>query len=446
MRQRPRKRKNVFKLPPEVTNLVFYPLEEKHVDDKVNQDESETYDNEKIQQAVHEVLNNNYKNRASDFYDEIKIQSHEEVVNSQSENSNSTSRNENDSLSVSNSVSYTYCDDFNQQNKIEKKKKTRKDHSSQTETDSQNSTVKKETDDNRRKPKQFYHPNNEEEIEKQFRRGAHYFCTFPKRKPNPVTPDMKRKIGKQREFEGKFNYYAGQYNSDNDYDEEDDFKNHQKHHHEKLNDYNKYDFNGHFRKKRHHSDFDENDDPRYYTPYIPETTINPRVVSEKRCKKIIGKKNDKVFKTLSPKKHEETFNYTNIFLPPKRFEKSIFYPKGILHNLESEESFLKHPNSPVQDKVKKYNNKLFESNIHFYDFDDIDNYIQKRRSQSVSPPEKKKKKNQDIHYDLRNRGYQYHLHYIDKDNKDTDNTNSPPQNFTDARRFPDNYLQSMADQ
>ena len=401
-------------------------------------------------------MNNNYKSRAADFYDEIEVQSNEEVTSTQSENTNSTPRNENDSLSLSNSVSFTYCDDSDQQKNADKKKKKKKDRASQIEKD-KNSEFEKELE---------YHQNelisqsqlnenrtritydeyiNKKEIDDPFRRGAHFFCTFPKRKPNPVTPDMKRKIGKQREFEGKFNYYAGAYSSDYDY-EDDDFKKHQNRHKKELNDYNKYDFNGHFRRKRHYSDSDENDDPRYYKPYIPETTINPRVVSEKRCKKIIGKKNEKVFKTLPPKEHPQPFNYTNIYLPPKRFEKSIFYPHGILHNLESEDSFLKHPNSPRLDKVKKYNNKLFESNIHFYDFDDIDNIIHKQRSQSATPSHsssEKKKKNQDIHYDLRNRGYQSHLHYIDKD---PNTNNSPSQNMNDARRFPDNYLQSIANQ
>ena len=471
-KQRPRKRKNVFKLPPEVTNLVFYPLEEKVVEDESNQVEGSSFDEKKIQQVVNEVLNDNYKNRTADFYDEVNIQSFEEEEeeenSSQSENSNNTPQKENNLLSISNSISYTYCDDSNQKEIISKKKRKQKDIIDRFGQDLTNSFLKKQTKN--LPDEQIYQKElvikqiskdqnkndlNQEECENQFRRGAHYFCTFPKRKPNPVTPDMKRKIGKQREFDGKFNYYAGAYSSDSDSDyEDDDFKKHQRKHHqkEKLNDYNKYDFNGHFRKKKHYSDSEDNNDPRYYKPYIPETTINPRVVSGKRCRKILGKKNNKSLNPLTPKEHPQSFNHTNIYLPPTRFEKSIFYPKVFPYNLESEDSFLKHPNSPRLDKVKKYNNKLFESNIHFYDFDDMD-YNQKPRSQSATPtsPLDKKSKNQDIHYDLRRDDYQSHLHYYDKNtnqntNKIEDASDTRLQNLIDARRFPENYLQSIADE
>lgn len=449
--RRLKRKKQVFKLPPEVTHLVFYPLEEKTVPKKANSNlDQPDLEDEQIQQVVSEVLDRDYKNRASDFYDPTEIQSdedQEEVLPDQSEviDSKSNSKNDNDSLSLSNSVSFICYDDNNQYETIVKKKKKEKEILKQFGKDMANSSKATNSEFSSPIETQFNsgfqdtsnYCSSKGEKENAFRRGSHYFCTFPKRKPNPVTPDMKRKIGKQREFEGKFNYYAGAY-SDSDDEEVHIHNRSQKK--EKLNDYNKYDFNGHFRTKRHYSDDDENEDPRYYHPYIPETTINPRVVSEKRCKKIIGKKNGKVFKTLSPKEHPQPFNYTNIYLEPKRFEKSIFYPKRIFFNLESEDSFLKHPNSPRPDKVRKYNNSLFESNIHFYDFD-------KPRSNSVSSADSSSKKNSarspNYHYGLKRDDFQYHLHYYDKKPSTPDPL---PHDLSYARRFPDEYLQSLAEE
>lgn len=468
---KPRKRKKqVFKLPQEVTNLKFYPLDEKK-QHSVNGDLEE----DNIQEAINEVLSHNYKNRSLDFIDESEPESSEnqqsvrinakEQVNEPIPTPNISEDippREQQALSISNLMVFdsapvdeietnqtnevisTPNTKSNQKKKIhDKKKSTQTVESSPTQTSEtiNQSQVRIQQSSkpiignielNAALTNRTENVENvtEENKENPFRREAHCFCTFPKRKPNPVTPEMKKLIARQRIFEHKPNYYPEALTSSSD-SEDIDFNSFHIHH----DIHNNFDWNHHRRACK--SDYDDENDPRFYKPEIPELTRNPRSVSSKLCQSILRKKpksNNK--QSLTPKRPKEQFNCNNVYVPPEKIDVSIFYPKKEITNLESEESFLLHPDKPLPSPVRKCNNSLFKSNIHFCDFDSD------HRSNSVASEVQSQSdqiKNDDIEEASDENDY---------NEAATDNSapNDHRHDLNYARRFPEKYLQSLAEE
>ncbi|OHT13431.1 hypothetical protein TRFO_16417 [Tritrichomonas foetus] len=406
------KKPPVFTLPPEVVNFKFVP----YVDEKgkliVDQRETEE---EKLQREINELLNKKYKGRSNDFIDDEELKKREKqnricehndengehnVISNSSESISNSSDIKHSRVVISDSVSYNYdnvedeTDSMNKpkvNNKKEKSprkgKRSRKlqseEHFGEFEDANESFDIQKVCSQRKNNIGDIYEEDiiidKKEHQENPYRRGAHYCCTYPDRKPNPVTKEMKQKINKQRIFEGKPVYFADT-SSD---DDEGEFLSPQKHNHKK-----------------------KMKDPRILNPEIPDLTCDEKVASMKRCKAILGTKEIRKAKIekAKPKKHQENFNSVTVYLPPKRVEQlSIFYPKDKPHNLESEESFLLHPDQPMTPKVRKVNNKLFESSIHFVDFDDKNDDRKYFKKKNVSKtPEPIKQRSQHVQFDLRN--------------------------------------------
>ena len=411
-RKSPKKRR-IYKIPPEIMNMSFF-LREPEKEEEIDPEKKE---NEELNKAIEQALSKDYKNRSSEFYDpnideydqteiedlnnsmnaseiadkmqnnlQKKIDKIQEMQQSQNKHSISS---DDSKITMSDAIAYGIGSPRRKQKQTQKSG----EDGAQTEEKINVSLHLVRTTNNTKKNKVKENP---------FRREAHHFCTFPKRKPNPVTKEMKDKIRHQRWFEHKPDYY------EESSDEEEEVW-----------------------------------DPRVLNPVLPELTQDPAELSRKRIREIKKKLRrwDRLRAKMNKKIEENKNSSINIYNPPDPVDvhpsiKSPFEKTPDKRHLkESEDSGLLHPNSPKRERVRKVNNSLFESNIHFVDFEEEDNPEKKKRNESLAT-----------------RLGIPHVRF-----SDIENPNNKPQQekvekneigdrkkFLYARRYPKSFLQRLA--